>query len=390
MIVGVLLAFLSPVMSGSAADRPLPVVTALTLDEAGLALTFDTPADVTIRHLDTPVRIVLDLPESGFAIEADSVVRPSTVQSLRFGRISEGRSRIVIGFSAPVWVVSQEGGSTSSARTTHRLSFSPVARDEFQSLVESDAAQIDTEAAFQSPSRSDAPNMFTLVIDPGHGGIDGGAEGQLGTIEKDLTLAFAKKLEAALAADPAIRVVLTRENDVFVSLRDRVQFARTHRADLLLSVHADSIDVPGLRGATIYTLSDSASDAVSSRLAAQENLADVVAGLPAEPVAPAVSDILIDLLKRETGSFSGAIARELIVQMERDGIRLINNPLRSAGFRVLTAPDVPSLLLEMGYLSNIEDEKLMREEPWRLRMAGVLAEAIRAYAKDHRLNAGAP
>ena len=196
---------------------------------------------------------------------------------------------------------------------------------------------------------------FTVVIDPGHGGIDGGAEGLNGTIEKNVTLAFATELRDKLAAIGKYDVFMTRDTDEFLRLDDRVRIARQHEADLFISIHADTISVKGIRGATVYTVSDKASDAEAQALADRENLSDQLAGMEIKNENKEVTDILIDLIRRETHSFSMSFAHTLVGQLSTS-VGLINNPHRSAGFKVLKAPDVPSVLVELGYLSNAKDE----------------------------------
>jgi N-acetylmuramoyl-L-alanine amidase len=378
-----------PLVSAHAATEagPAPVVLDLAVEAGAITLELDHPAPVALRHLSAPPRIVIDLPEAGFMMKPEDVALPDGVAGIRFGRSAQGRSRIIVTLDTPAWAVTADGAGSAPAAARHVITLTPVGEEELAALVEADLAALaplrqGADAMAPGPPPADKP--FTVVIDPGHGGIDGGATGPQGTIEKDLTLAFSLKLKAALSGMAGLRVVLTRETDVFLSLLDRVQAARAVHADLLLSVHADSIDDSTLRGATVYTLSDSASDAISRRLAEQENLADTIAGLPAADPDPVVNDILADLLKRETAGFSRVIAGQLIMRLEAEGIRLINNPKRSAGFRVLTAPDVPSILLELGYLSNAEDEKLMREEKWRRSVAGVVAAAVKAHSETHR------
>ena len=220
---------------------------------------------------------------------------------------------------------------------------------------------------------------FTVVLDPGHGGIDGGALGAGGTREKDVTLAFARVLRERLSEYDGAQVFMTRDTDIFISLGDRMGFARQHAADLFISIHADYLRQRDVRGATVYTISEKASDAVAARIAENENLADSVAGIVPTEEDDEVTDILVDLARRETLGFSVQFARLAIADM-KGFARLINNPHRYGGFRVLKAPDVPSVLLELGYLSNSEDENLMNDEEWREGLADRLALAIKKFA----------
>ncbi|WP_375669453.1 N-acetylmuramoyl-L-alanine amidase, partial [Bartonella sp. MR168JLCBS] len=221
---------------------------------------------------------------------------------------------------------------------------------------------------------------FRVVIDPGHGGIDGGARGITGILEKDVTLAFARALRDELKKDSHTTVVLTRDSDIFLRLSERVKKAQELGADLFISIHADSIDMHSLRGATVYTISDKASDAIAKSLAESENKVDLLDGLPAEESLE-VTDILLDLTRRETHTFSINFANSVIANLSKSHINLINNPHRYADFQVLKAPDVPSILIEIGYLSNKEDEELLNNPQWRKKMAASIAHSIRQFAE---------
>src|SRR5690606_1065135 len=184
---------------------------------------------------------------------------------------------------------------------------------------------------------------FTIMIDPGHGGIDSGAESLSGLQEKNLTLAFGRELRDRIAQEKNIRVLMTRDDDTFLRLSERVRLARQHEADLFISIHADTVNQHDIRGATVYTISDKASDAVARAMAERENRADAVAGNIPEAL-PEVADILMDLTRRETHTFSLNFAEKVISNLHGK-VNLINNPHRFAGFQVLRAPDVPSVLI---------------------------------------------
>ncbi|MEL6092907.1 N-acetylmuramoyl-L-alanine amidase family protein [Bartonella schoenbuchensis] len=228
--------------------------------------------------------------------------------------------------------------------------------------------------------QSNPKHHFHVVLDPGHGGIDSGAQGITGILEKNITLAFARALQNELEKDSDINVTLTRDCDVFLRLSERVKKAQNFNADLFISIHADSINIPSLRGATVYTLSDKASDAIAKTLAEVENNADLLDGLPAEE-SHEVTDILIDLARRETHILSLNFADLIILNLSNNKINLIKNPHRYADFQVLKAPDVPSVLIEIGYLSNKEDEKLLNNSQWRHQIVVSLAHSIRQFAQ---------
>ena len=200
-----------------------------------------------------------------------------------------------------------------------------------------------------------------------------------GAQEKDVTLTFAKELRDTLAATGKYELFMTREDDEFIALDDRVRIARQHGADLFISVHADTIRLKGIRGATVYTVSEKASDAEAQALADRENLSDQLAGIEIADEQAEVADILIDLIRRETHTFSMRFARSLVGELSTT-VGLINNPHRSAGFKVLKAPDVPSVLLELGYMSNAKDEQQLLSVEWRSKAAASIASAVEHFA----------
>ncbi|MBX9758457.1 MAG: N-acetylmuramoyl-L-alanine amidase, partial [Beijerinckiaceae bacterium] len=214
-----------------------------------------------------------------------------------------------------------------------------------------------------------------VVIDPGHGGIDVGAQAPGRMPEKEIVFEFARALEKALIETGRYSVKMTRTEDVFVPLGERVRIAQAANAQLFLSIHADTLNEAGVSGATVYTVSDKASDAHAARLAEKENFADKAAGFDGAEEGGGVSDILFDLTRRETRAYSHVFARTL-VNVWKDAARLNKNPVRSAGFKVLKAPDVPSALLELGYVSSEKDAALLADPEWRARTASAVARSI--------------
>ena len=217
-----------------------------------------------------------------------------------------------------------------------------------------------------------------IVIDAGHGGIDPGAIGASGTLEKEITLAYARAVAQALAATGRYHVVLTRKKDNFIRLRQRIAIARGAGADLFLSLHADKDGTSALRGASVYTLSEQASDAEAEALAAKENKADIIAGVDLSNENQVVTDILIDLAQRETQNLSARFAGLLVLELKQETM-LLHNTHRFAGFAVLKAPDVPAVLVELGYLSSHQDESLLASSPHRAKMAAAIVRAANAY-----------
>jgi N-acetylmuramoyl-L-alanine amidase len=259
----------------------------------------------------------------------------------------------------------------------------PTEREKFirNAAVQSRARPSTQRAALAvpdaTPERTGPP---VVVIDPGHGGIDSGAIAPSGTEEKAVVLAVAKKLAEKLEKTRKFRVLLTRYDDTFVPLNERVEIARMNNASLFISLHADSISqrLASARGASIYTVSDRASDADAARLAEKENKADVIAGVDLSGKSPDVAGILVDLAHRETKNFSGLFARTLVGRMKA-ATPMHKSPMRSAGFTVLRAPDVPSVLVELGFLSNSQDVKLLTSDAWRDRVTDAMTDAVQKY-----------
>jgi N-acetylmuramoyl-L-alanine amidase len=219
-----------------------------------------------------------------------------------------------------------------------------------------------------------------MVIDPGHGGIDNGTRAASGEMEKTIVLEFSLRLRDKIEKTGKYRVLMTRTDDTFVALRERVQFARTRQAALFISIHADALRrrEGDAQGATVYTLSERASDARAARLAEVENRADVIAGLDLSTEEKDVADILVDLARRETKTFSMQFAQTVVGTL-RSAARLHQHPLKSASFVVLKAPDVPSVLVELGYVSNKADLKALISAEWREHTADAIVRAVDAF-----------
>ena len=234
--------------------------------------------------------------------------------------------------------------------------------------------------AAPAPAAPRAPaEKRLIVLDPGHGGLDPGAMGVNGVFEKNVTLAMARDLKKHLEATGRYRVVLTRDSDVYLRLYQRVAFARKQGAALFVSLHADSINKSDMRGASVYTLSEKASDEQTARLAESENQADLIAGVDLSQEDQDVASILVDLSMRDTMNQSKFFANTLVNALETSKIQVLEKPHRSAGFAVLKAPDIPSVLIELGFMSNGKDVGLLSEPAHRGKIAATLAEGIDAY-----------
>jgi len=242
---------------------------------------------------------------------------------------------------------------------------------------ETDAERLAAMIAAQQTPPARAAGKKIIVLDPGHGGIDSGTVGVNGLMEKDLALAEGLILARVLRAR-GYSVFLTRENDTFVPHRQRVAIARTHKADLFISLHADSHPDPSTTGLSIYTLSDGRSDREAAALARRENQSDVIAGVDLSGSNNPVAPILIDLAQRDTINKSSRFATTAIKQLSGVTDILARRPHRSASLAVLTAPDVPAVLMELGYLSNADDARQMNTAAWRARVAEGIADAVDA------------
>jgi N-acetylmuramoyl-L-alanine amidase len=217
-----------------------------------------------------------------------------------------------------------------------------------------------------------------VVLDAGHGGIDPGAIGLSGIYEKDIAFETTKLLAQCLEASKRYTVVLTRTDDEFIVLQDRVARARAAEGELFLSIHADALPNPEMRGASVFTLSEKASDQEAAALAARENKVDLIAGIDLSRHAPEVSTILIDLARRQTNNLSIGLARRLVDELGHE-VRLLANSHRSAGFAVLKAPDIPSALVELGALSNRDEEHALNTPAYRQKLALSLARSVNDY-----------
>jgi N-acetylmuramoyl-L-alanine amidase len=367
---------------------------ALTYQAAGdelrtrVVINFDREPDVSTMLLQNPHRLVVDMQKAVFAFSRESVEPRGLITDLRYGLIDETRARLIFSMKGPFAVERLEVVKNETS-PGYRMVADIVASSDrkfAEDLKNQNATTASTEATpkgdrVAAPAPKDvsaAPKPFTIVVDPGHGGIDSGAESPSGVREKDVTLLFAQQLQAELARIPGARVEMTRSDDSFLRLSERVRIARQYEADLFISLHADTIRRGDIRGATVYTVSDRASDAESRAKADRENRADAVAGISFDTEAPEIADILMDLTRRETHTFSLSFAKSVVDSLKKD-VNMINNPHRFAGFQVLRAPDVPSVLVEIGYLSNAEDEKLMTDPNWRGHVATRLAAAVQDY-----------
>jgi N-acetylmuramoyl-L-alanine amidase len=367
-------------------------------------LDLDQPIQFRTFALADPYRVVVDLPQVSFKFAAGiGAAGRGLVKAFRYGLVMPGGSRIVFDLTGPAKVAKSyvlESANGQPPRLV--LEFEEVDRTAFVQLLAPDRrpelrpaiADANAAVAQQDASAAAMPAQPTdtrpvIVIDPGHGGVDNGTQAGGEVIEKNLVLGFGLALRDRIEKAGKYRVVMTRTDDTFVPLGERVQIARNQSAALFVSIHADALprNEGDARGATIYTLSDKASDAEAERLADAENKSDAIGGVNLTDEPTEVADILIDLAQRETRTFSNRIARLLVNEMKKTA-RMHKKPLKSAGFRVLKAPDVPSVLIELGYVSNKGDLEHLVSENWRNKTVGSMAQAIDAFFAKRLATAG--
>lgn len=380
---------------GSGAEAERPVIFGLHAVRLGkisrLELTATRPLKADAFLLPDPARAIVDFSKTLFHIQqgghtgsegrkgqAEPSNAAGLIKAYRYGLLASDSSRVVVELkrAAKIAQISQIRIAPSVHRL--RIDFEAASEQEFLALAKKGQQAVATRNLAAKPSAvvpAGPQTLPVIVIDPGHGGIDSGARASRDTYEKDIVFEFSKELARQLRASGKFKVVMTRESDVFVPLHERVAIAQRARAGLLISIHADSLHEGSAQGATVYTVSDRASDAHTEKLAEKENQADESAGLKGPAREAEVSDILFDLTRRETRAFSHVFAHSLLAFWQKTA-KLNKNPHRSGRFIVLKAQDVPSVLLELGYLSSAADARLLGDPKWRNDTAGSVVKAV--------------
>ena len=363
------------------AFKDFPVASEVRLggDETQTRMVVDFSQKIELRAftLANPYRVIIDLPQVVFRLPPQTGESGrGLVKAFRYGLMMTGGSRIVLDLTRPARVDKSfvlDATPDQPARLV--LDLSAVDRDAFMRTIALENKPREPTVAIKPQPKTDARPV--IVLDPGHGGIDNGTKAASGEMEKSIVLEFALLLRDKIEKAGKYHVVMTRSDDTFVPLADRVALARAQQAALFISIHADALPrgEGDAQGASVYTLSETASDSEAARLAETENRADVIAGVDLTYEPNDVADILIDLAQRETKTFSVQFARGLIESM-RTATRMHKNTLKSAGFRVLKAPDIPSVLIELGYVSNRADLKSLTSAEWREHTADSIAQAI--------------
>ncbi len=374
--------FLISNLPAAGQSHAAPVVTGVRTgvhaDMTRIVLDMTEGVGFQVFLLDNPYRAVVDMNEVTWQVAPDAQRNQGLIKGMRFGLFSAGTSRVVVDLTGPAKVhrafsLAPRGGSG------HRLviDLAGVAGSQFKRSTGKPTRK--PKVLFTPPKPAQKPNPKpVIVIDPGHGGVDPGTIGRRGVYEKNVTLGVARELRDKLLKTKRYKVVLTRGRDVFVRLRNRVAKGRSARGDLFISLHADSIAKRSVRGASVYTLSERASDKEAAALARKENKADIIAGMDFGEQSKDVANILIDLAQRETMNLSATFAN-IAVNKLADSVKVLRRSHRFAGFAVLKAPDVPSVLVEMGYLSNAEDERMLNSPKRRAKLVAALVTAIDRY-----------
>ena len=340
--------------------------------------------------LPDPFRVVVDLPEVAWRVAAERQPKPrGLITGLRFGLFAPGTSRVVLDVAKPahlqkVFIIPPRDGKpyrlvvdimeVSRAAYFAAAGQAPTAASSGEPLSAALGPGL-PRPRLKPPRKERADTRPIVVIDPGHGGVDPGAIGVSGSYEKNIALDYGRALKAVLDASGRYRAVLTRDRDVFLELRERVAFAQNAKGDLFISLHANIHSSGKIRGASVYTLSETASDKEAAALAAAENAADVLAGVNLGEQTDDVRDILIDLAQRETMNLSKKFANDLVAELGKD-VKLLRNTHRFAGFVVLKSPTVPSVLFEIGYMSNRQEERLLRSRAHRDKVVVSVTRAI--------------
>ncbi len=354
-----------------------------------LLLTLSQPVPWRVRLLDQPARLVMDFREVDWnGIDAVPLTK-GAVTGLRAGVFRPGWSRLVLDLSGPM-VVAQADMRTANGAQVHVV-LRPASQAEFavKAAEPEPPGWALPKAAALTPVPPRGHGPLIVVLDPGHGGIDPGAERD-GTSEAKLMMVFARELKEVLLRDGGFKVVLTREEDVFVPLETRISIAHQAGAQVFIALHADALSEGEAVGATIYTLSKDASDAAAATLAERHDRDDLLAGIDLTAQDDLVATVLMDMARTETEPRTVRLAGALVTAIQGAAIKMHRHPLQEASFSVLKSPDIPSLLLELGFLSSESDMARLSDADWRLKMAQAIRDGLKAWAADDAARAATP
>ncbi|NKB29678.1 MAG: AMIN domain-containing protein [Rhodobacteraceae bacterium] len=342
--------------------------------EVTLGLTAPVPWRLTLR--DGPPRLLLDFQGLDLGATGQAALQISdTVAAARTGFSDDGWARLVLELARPM-AVTAAAMDTSGAEPRLRLTLRQTSAAAFAALAEPAPAATQT-----APEAANRP--FRVVIDPGHGGVDPGAEAG-GVNEADLMLTFAQELGAVLS-DAGIEAILTRQSDTFVSLEARVRIARRAGAGLFISLHADALEEGNASGTTVYTLADEAVDEATQKLTERHESGDLLGGVTLEDSSDELARVLVDIARTETRPRTHALADALVGMIDDQVGGLHKQPLRTADFSVLKSPDIPAVLVELGFLSNARDLKRIKSADWRAKMQQALRDGIIEWRNEDAL-----
>ena len=332
-----------------------------------------------VSRLENPARLVIDFPDVSFSQKAksQSFGKVGFVGGIRTGMPIAGTSRVVLDLPK------------SSLTEKHFLLKPQIGQnwrfvldlfDNAPEVIPAPAKAPVGEKGLRPFNTPPKPKKRVIVLDAGHGGQDPGAISRSGHYEKNITLNMARETKELLEA-AGYKVVLTRDKDIFIPLRGRIKKAHDANADLFISIHADSAKNPSASGLSIYTISERASDAEAAALAERENKADIILGMDLSDVDPLAGNVLLDLAKTDTMNKSAQYAKHVVREMKKT-VQLVPNAHRMAGFVVLKSPNIPSVLVELGYLSNRTEDKNLQKKSYRRDLAEALVRAVKAYFAD--------
>ena len=350
-------------------------------DEVVVTLGLTQPVPWRVRVLADPPRVVLDFREVNWAGLEGMAREGAAVSGLRAGMFRAGWSRLVMDLAGPMVVA--EAAMQTEGKVAVRLVLRPATAAEFAAKAaepEPEGWALPKAAALQ-PVAPRGTGPLIVVLDPGHGGIDPGAERD-GTSEARLMMVFARELKEVLLRDGGFRVALTREEDLFVPLETRISIAHEVGAQVFISLHADALSEGEAAGATVYTLADEASDAASATLAERHNRDDLLAGIDLKQQDDVVVQVLMDMARTETRPRTGRLALALVGAIKGAGIKMHRHPQQEGAFSVLKSPDIPAVLLELGFLSSASDMARLSDRDWRFRTAEAVRDGLKAWADD--------
>lgn len=358
--------------------------------DLAISLSLSQPVPWRLRLMEGPPRLIMDFREVNWDTLPAMSVDADAIAGLRAGVFRPLWSRLVVELTQPMQVTQSEM-ITQDGRATVEVTLTPTTPENFAKF-----AKLPEPPGWQLPKSTELPppkiggiGPVIVVLDPGHGGLDPGAQ-RGGFNEADLVLSFARELKEILLRDGGFSVLMTREDDIFVPLEARVSIARAAGADVFLSLHADSVSEGDAVGATIYSLSETASDKASQTLAERHDRDDLLAGVDLSAQDDLVATVLMDMARTSTAPRTTRLSAHLSSAIQQAGIKMHRHPKQSAGFSVLKSPDIPSVLVELGFLSSASDLSKLTDPEWRMQMAIALRDGLLAWTRQDRLMRATP